>query len=307
MSGGNNRDYRLDTASNWTIGGATATTYPGQTNEGDVVDINPASTGVQTVTISGTVNIGSLSLGDAGDLYPITISGGTLGFSVSSGSAGLTETGGTGDTISSAVNLASNLSVTVTPPTGVVSSIPLTISGSIGGAGGLSMTAGNSITSATKLELTGVNTYSGGTTINSGVIVGQNTSALGTKGVVKAGGTLSLPDGIAATASAVTPISLASSSFNANVVYTPSEAYPANNAATTLGGYIYYEVGADPNATTYGLPTSGTIISTLNSNVTYQLQSYSANNVLLLYGGGTKTGVMSFQLPHHIPGTQLPR
>jgi fibronectin-binding autotransporter adhesin len=164
----------------------------------------------------------------------------------------------------------------------------LTVPGVISGSG--SITKQNTGT----LILTADNTFSGGLQINNGTLVvrpttnintGLNTNPLGTSTVTLNGGTLSL----LGVSNPTTQQALAANGFNADVVVEQSSS-PANakNNATAFdpgGQFAFYEAGYAGHTT--GLPNNHTFVSGSNPNVSFTLQSYTANNALLLTPNST--------------------
>lgn len=174
-------------------------------------------------------------------------------------------------------------------------------SGVVGGTGSLTKAGTGTLT------LSGVNTYSGGTTINAGRVVTQNTSALGSGAVV-------LNAGVLAPAQAVNVQSL--NWTGGNVALTPAsgDVIHATNAFTNGGGGGAYQIGFSGLAkTTYTLTTFGSTnfslgqfsatIDNPNPNVVYQHQFLlNPSSVQLVILGAAATGsTLQNSAPVNIP------
>ncbi|WP_201986714.1 beta strand repeat-containing protein [Hymenobacter rubidus] len=124
---------------------------------------------------------------------------------------------------------------------------------------------------------------------------------------------LALGTGFTSLGQTYTPVAL--TGFTHDVIANGTGAVSATttadiDGAAATGGTGYTLMAQDyvgpagqvPNTTTYpaatypALETSGLITSTLNSAITFQLASYSANNALRLYGAGA-SGTLSFATP----------
>ena len=105
---------------------------------------------------------------------------------------------------------------------------------------------------------------------------------------------------------AYTPISLASTSFNNDMVIeagAPASGAAANITATmdtglTKTGATYYEQGYNTAAPTSGLPASGSTFTSQagDGRHSFTMQNYTGNNALLLTPTNT-TGTMTFNTP----------
>lgn len=77
-----------------------------------------------------------------------------------------------------------------------------------------------------------------------------------------------------------------SSGWNADII---AEGPRVNNyVSTSLGGYVYYSADARSDG---GLPADGSITSAQDEGISYQLQSYSGNNAVILNGDGESATV----------------
>jgi autotransporter-associated beta strand protein len=177
--------YNWQTATNW-----TPNTVP---NAADAVaSLTNNIAGAQTISLNGTVTLGTLNIGDStAPYFGFTLqnaAGGSLTFDVASGSAAINKTGSgttTTDTISATISLKTNLNVTNS------SSSRLTISGAIGdNSSGKSITIASGITDLNNAS----NSFTGGVNINGGSLLyagslanaGSN-SALGNSGTIALG------------------------------------------------------------------------------------------------------------------------
>ncbi len=165
----------------------------------------------------------------------------------------------------------------------------LTLSGPITDAGPLTKAG------AGALNLTGANTFTGGVRVTAGTLgagpvpAGSSGSPLGTGTVTLAGGTLALQGGVAQSAAQQ---QLTCTGYNQDVVVEQgatnyraavTTAFDSSNASS---GYAFYEAGY-PGSGSTGLPHVGhSFTSASNSAVSFTLQPYAGNNVLLLPGGG---------------------
>ena len=170
--------WNVDASGDWSLGSNwDPAVVPGNA-AGDVVGLTNNITAARTVTIDTTSRtVGTLTIGDANNTHAFTLgaSGGAgLTFNNGGSGAALTESGAIGDTVSTPVTLADNLTVTVGGSlgmSGVISQSGGTRSLTKTGAGGLSLTANNS--------------YDGPTTIQGGTVSmttsgnGGQTSPLG--------------------------------------------------------------------------------------------------------------------------------
>ena len=171
-----------------------------------------------------------------------------------------------------------------------------TFSGTISGTGSIVKNGSGNMT------ISGGNTFTGGITINTGTITtaaGSTPSALntplGSGNVTLNGGTLSL-----GVQGVVGQSLLTSTGWNADVVRAVSDAnvspWGTTDDVDSAGalphtGYFFYEHGA-VGATQTGLPNGGFFTSS-SSGIAYQLQSYTANNVLRTVSGTPQTLTVS--------------
>lgn len=257
-------------------------------------DITFSATGAanQSTTLGANFAINTLTINDTA---AVTIAGAnTLSIG---GNAAITVNSGAG-----LFTVASNLAFTGATPTVTVSNTAGAVfSGVVGGAGSLTKAGTGTLT------LSGVNNYSGGTTINAGRVITQNTSALGSGAVV-------LNAGVLAPAQAVNV-----QSFNwtgGNVALTPAsgDVIHATNAFTNGGGGGAYQIGfAGLAKTTYTLTTFGSTnfslgqfsaaIDNPNPNVVYQHQFLlNPASVQLVILGATATGpTLQNSAPVNVP------
>jgi fibronectin-binding autotransporter adhesin len=170
--------WNVDASGDWSLStNWDPAVVPGNA-AGDVVGLTNNITAARTVTIDTTSRtVGTLNIGDSDNTHAFTLgaSGGAgLTFNNSGSGAALTESGSIGDTVSTPMTLADNLTVTVGGSlgmSGVISQSGGTRSLTKTGAGGLSLTANNS--------------YDGPTTIQGGTVSmttsgnGGQTSPLG--------------------------------------------------------------------------------------------------------------------------------
>jgi outer membrane autotransporter protein len=246
----------------------------------------------KSTTLGANFAINTLTINDTA---AVTIAGAnTLSIG---GNAAITVNSGAG-----LFTVASNLAFTGAAPTVTVSNTAGALfSGVVGGAGSLTKAGTGTLT------LSGVNNYSGGTTINAGRVVTQNTSALGSGAVV-------LNAGVLAPAQAVNVQSL--NWTGGNVALTPAsgDVINATNAFTNGGGGGAYQIGfAGLAKTTYTLTTFGSTnfslgqfsaaIDNPNPNVVYQHQFLlNPASVQLVILGATATGTtLQNNAPVNIP------
>jgi autotransporter-associated beta strand protein len=180
-------NWTNDAAGNWSDATKWSSnpTVPG-TAAGDTVGLNNDITADRTVTIdTASRTVGTLNLGDEAEPlvnFTLAANGGAfLAFNNKGSGAAISKTGGSsGDSISSPLFLADNLTATVTA--GV-----LTISGDTSGSGSLTKDGSED------MIMSGNNTYGGGTTINDGRLHISFPSSLPPRGAVQVnGGTLNL-------------------------------------------------------------------------------------------------------------------
>jgi outer membrane autotransporter protein len=257
-------------------------------------DITFSATGAanKSTTLGANFAINTLTINDTA---AVTIAGAnTLSIG---GNAAITVNSGAG-----LFTVASNLAFTGATPTVTVSNTAGALfSGVVGGTGNLTKAGTGTLT------LSGVNTYGGGTTINAGRVVTQNSSALGSGAVV-------LNAGVLAPAQAVNVQSL--NWAGGNVALTPAsgDVIHATNAFTNGGGGGAYQIGfAGLAKTTYTLTTFGSTnfslgqfsaaIDNPNPNVVYQHQFLlNPASVQLVILGATATGTtLQNSAPVNIP------
>jgi len=218
---------------------------------------------------------------DSSDSYTVdasgTTPGGTLILNGGGSGATLTDLLGSHE-ISAPIILADNL-------TGMVNSgYILTLSGIISETGGpKSLTKAGDGT----LTLTGSNTYSGGTTISAGVLKISNAHALGTGGLILAGGTLD--SGNSSITLAGTP-----QTWNNDLVFqgsadlnmgTGGVTLTATRQATVDGGNL--TIDGPITGSTFGLTKTGAGILTLGGSNTYTGNTTIMAGKLALNGAGS--------------------
>ena len=151
--------WNVDAAGNWSLGSNwDPAAVPGNA-AGDVVGLTNNITAARTVTIDTTSRtVGTLTIGDANNTHAFTLgaSGGAgLTFNNGGSGAALNESGAIGDTVSTPVTLADNLTVNVSgglAMSGVISESGGTRSLTKTGAGDLQPTANNSYTGPTMIQ-----------------------------------------------------------------------------------------------------------------------------------------------------------
>jgi fibronectin-binding autotransporter adhesin len=177
--------YNWQTTTNW-----TPNTVPNGVDA--VASLTNNIAGAQTISLNGTVTLGTLNIGDSTATFlGFTLqngTGGSLTFDVASGSAAINKTGSgttTTDTISATISLKSNLNVTNSAGS------RLTISGAIGeNSSGKSITIASGINDLNNAS----NSFTGGVNITGGAQLyalslanaGSN-SALGNSGTIALG------------------------------------------------------------------------------------------------------------------------
>jgi fibronectin-binding autotransporter adhesin len=248
---------------------------------------NKVGAGAST-TFRGTIvdNSGTLAIEKVGAGTLIltgqnTYTGGTT---VTAGAIQIGDGGATGTAGNGNIGLAATARLVINR-TGTFA-----IPGTIGGEGSVVNQGTGTV------QLSASNSYSGGTLVNAGTVaallpVGATGSPLGTGAVTLSGGQLSLQGVLKLGA----PVAVAG--YNQDVIFALSEA--SASAGTTASydaapGYVFYENGAAHNGGTGGLPSSGTIASAANANMTFQLAPYSGNNSLQL---NNASGTVTFTTP----------
>ena len=142
------------------------------------------------------------------------------------------------------------------------------------------------------LRITSPNTYVGGTIVTSGTVIvgpmpaGSIGDPIGSGPVTLAGGTLVLNGGVL---NSLTQQPLNVTGFSQDVVvernasnYQAAITRAFDNTSSTAG-YVFFENGYQGQ--TIGLPQNHTFSSAVNSAVSFTLQPYNANNVLLVPTG----------------------
>jgi autotransporter-associated beta strand protein len=274
----------------------TFITFPGTANPNTVLDLLQGTGG-------GTFNVAGLTYSTAGPYFisPTASSVTALGL----GTGGITLQSNSDQSITAPVVLGasqtwSNAGTGTLTVGGSVTATGNTLT--LGGSGAIQI-AGN-VTGGT-LSVTGTGTYtlSGnntitGMTVSSGTVVVNKTGTanpLGTGPIALSGGTLAFR-------SFGNPVGLTTASFNQDVITAVSEygtpphgTTAAVDGATGNGSFVFYQTGTNGQNTS-GLPTGGKFVSATNPSVTYQLQNYVGNNVLLL-GNSNTTGTFTLATP----------
>jgi fibronectin-binding autotransporter adhesin len=177
--------YDWQTITNW-----TPNTVPNGVDA--VASLTNNIAGAQTISLNGTVTLGTLNIGDStATYYGFTLqngTGGSLTFDVTSGSAAINKTGSgttTTDTISATISLKTNLNVTNS------SSSRLTISGAIGeNSSGKSITIAsgvNDLNNASNSFTGGINITGGASLYATSLANAGSNSALGNSGTIALG------------------------------------------------------------------------------------------------------------------------
>ena len=209
--------YNWQTTTNW-----TPNTVPNGVDA--VASLTNNIAGAQTISLNGTVTLGTLNIGDSDSTHVFTLqngTGGSLTFDVTSGNAAINKTGGfSGDTISATMTLNDNLVVTNS-----ATSKRIAFSGAIGeGSSGKSITLAGGFSDLNNAN----NSFTGGVNMTGGVRVDVVSMAnSGTNSSLGKSGTISLGDG----ANAAT---LGFSNLSANM----STDRTLNLASTTGGASI---------------------------------------------------------------------
>lgn len=81
------------------------------------------------------------------------------------------------------------------------------------------------------------------------------------------------------------PVAIGLTGWNQDVVAESTAANPTAGTTTGVAGWAFYQHGAPGSS--QGLPANGSLTSTLNPAVTFQLQPYTGNNVILQNGSLT--------------------
>jgi autotransporter-associated beta strand protein len=300
---GGGADFTVDSGSNLTVNGTISDVAGdnGVSNFGTgTLVLGGNNSYLGGTTVGGNVSISSDSnLGYSGT--PVNFSETLVSFIVGGHRIFIEEPG----TLLTTSSFASNRPVTTGPGGGNIDVAPSTIlalTGAITGSTGL-----------TKLDtgtliLTGNNSYSGGTTINAGAVevlasgaAFANTSPIGSGPVTLSGGTLAFEGSVPTSSQQILSIA---GGFNQDVVVENTAGSAASLVTTAFDaigkstGFDFFEHGYNAQ-TSGGLPSNHTFASATNAAVSFQLQPYNANNVMLLQpaGSGTSTGTFVLSRP----------
>jgi autotransporter-associated beta strand protein len=248
-------------AGNWTNGSPNAT--------GANVTLGAIITSDATISIPGS-QTKALGILNINSLFNYTVSGGTLDFDNTSGSAQLNVSSSGSPTIASNVTLTDSLAITQS------GSGTATLSGIISGAGGLTLSGSGT----GSVVLSGANTFTGGTTINQGKLVLNGTD--GSNNAVP--GALTIGDGSGSAASAEVELLANEQIANATTVNILSDGLldlnGRNETVTALnltGGQVATGAG------TLSLSAATAITSNASSS------GATISGSVLLAGGGTRT------------------
>ncbi len=256
-------------------------TYPA------AITIDPSSPS-QTINANTIISVPTVISTGAGK--KLTLLGNTSGTDVLTVSSGSTvQFGDFGGAATAnglvSINMVDNGSVIIADP------FDQLYTGNLSGTGTLTVNSGGVLT------LTGISTFSGGTTVTAGTLLIRTPFAsngrdpMGTGPVTLSGGLLRL----AGQPGASTPIALAPSSFNFDLIAEAGATSPQTGTTGNYASWVYYEKGA-PN-TTQGLPVGNPpFTSVFNPLVKFQLAAYSSgvangknNNALIVNTGQTLT------------------
>jgi autotransporter-associated beta strand protein len=252
-------------------------------------------------TVGGNVSVSSdVNLGAAG--APINFSETLVSFLVGSHRIFIEEPG----TLLTTSSFSSNRPVNTGPQGGNIDVAPSTV---VALTGTISGTTGINKLDAGTLILTGNNAQTGGTTITAGTVEVRQTPTAGasyTTGYTDplGAGTVTLNGGTVYFAGDFNPASqqiLAATGYNRDVVI-ENAAHPSASPFDTDNNFGLYEKGANTAAPLTGLPTnSAAFTSASNSAVSFQLQPYTAANVLFLpQGGAASTGQLMLSTPERL-------
>lgn len=89
------------------------------------------------------------------------------------------------------------------------------------------------------------------------------------------------------------PVNVTSDSFDEDIIANSGQTALASTTEG-VGNAVLFENGFQSNND--GLPVGGNFVSANNSDITYQLQSYSANNAMMLTAA-SQTGTLTLQTP----------
>jgi len=177
--------YNWQTTTNW-----TPNTVPNGVDA--VASLTNNIAGAQTISLNGTVTLGTLNIGDSDGTHAFTLQNGTVGslnFDVTSGNAAIHKTSGSaGDAISATIILNDNLVVTNS-----ATAKRIAFNGSIGeGSSGKSITFAGGFGDLNNAN----NSFTGGVNLTGGVRVDVVSIAnSGTNSSLGKSGTISLGDG----------------------------------------------------------------------------------------------------------------
>jgi autotransporter-associated beta strand protein len=272
--------------------------FSGTTNTATVLDLLQGTTG------GGTFNVAGVTFDSTAGSFSIAPTG-TNVTSLGLGASGITVQSNANQSISAPIVLGLNQTWANTG-TGTLSVGGPVNAGSttltLGGTGAVQL-SGN-ITGGT-LAVTGTGTYtlSGNNTLT-GLNISAGTTVINKTGTANPLGTgpVALSGGTLAFKSFGNPVGLTAGSFNQDVITsaneyttTPYGTTAAVDGATGNGSFVFYETGTGGQNTS-GLPSSGRFVSANNPAVTYQLQGFTGNNVLLL-GNANQTGTLTLSSP----------
>lgn len=249
FAGSGSRTFSVDNLSSWNTGAFTG--GGGWTLTG---------TGNQTSFISG-LSIGGGTLVTISDTRQLQ------------GATGLTMSGGGGLSASTSLTNSRTISLIDVGALAAVSGQTLTQTGVISGSGSLSLTGAGSVV------LSGNNTYSGGTTVYSGILQLNHTSAAGT-GVIRM---IDPQINFAATGTYNNAISLEVA--DGQQAADPTILNKAVGGSITLAGRIYETAGVG-GANQYVTFNGGDIYLTNNANSWGGVSTINNNTVVFIQSGG---------------------
>ncbi len=285
----NCRSARADTytwntsaAGNWNANSSWSPNTAFPSLAGDVADFTNSLSANVAVALGGPVTAGIVNLGDASTSYTFTLSGDTLGSTLTlnnngaGGQINFTATSD-GDTVAAPIVIGDAGGLTVLSSNGAGAANPNVVSGGVSGAGNLTITnnqagagqmqfttsqlnnsgsialSGTS-TTATTLIGGGIGGNVGSLTNNSGNIVNITTTALSNSGTITNAGTSSNPMTISAaiTGSAA---SLVQSSSTSTLILSAANTF--GGGVTIKSGTLQVNTGANINAFGSGTITLG--------------------------------------------------
>jgi autotransporter-associated beta strand protein len=281
-----------------TFNGAGTMNLTGQTRLGGTVTVGNVALNIPTgaslvVTAGGPVATGSnsnLMISNASaNTATVNLNGGLLsvsgiyrGVGTNIGNGNLNLNGGTLQaTASNGAFLQQLNAVNVNASTTIdTQANSIAIGQSMLGSGGLTKIG------AGVLTLAAPQVYSGGTTLGAGTLAATGPENLGSGPVTLQGGVLSL-------AAQNVPLSI-SQGFTSRPIFTPS----FNPTDTIDGTFFFYQAGipGEPG-NSVGVPIGGGLMSLANTNVTFQMQPYSANNDLSLGATIGTSGTLTLATP----------